>query len=450
LTLLAPPGSTPGGVGAPAPELIARSTLPGGPRVVTETVPGARSVSIGVWVGVGSRDESPDEAGAAHYLEHLLFKGTARRSAAAIAEEIDAVGGELNAFTGKEHTCFYAHVLGDDLPLAVDLLADVVTAATLRAEDVELERAVVLEEIAMRADDPEDLLGEVFDTALFGDHPLGRPVIGSEESVEAMTRDRLHGFWRRHYAGPSLVVAAAGDLTHERVVELVGSAFPAVAQVSSAAGVSTAGRRPVVPLPDGQQRLAVLDEDTEQVHLMLGVRALDRYDPRCSALEVLNTVLGGGMSSRLFQEIREQRGLAYSVYSATSGYADAGQLVVYAGCQPDRLGEVSALAGEVLRTLAADGPTGAELARAKGALRGGLVLGLEDTASRMHRIGRHELDLGYQRSLATSLEMIAEVDARAVARLATELLTAPLTAAVVGPYTDPAELPAALRVLAGS
>ncbi len=440
MTLLAPSGSVPGGAGDPASELIGRATLPDGPRVVTEMVPGARSVSVGVWVGVGSRDESSDEAGAAHYLEHLLFKGTVRRSAARIAEEIDAVGGELNAFTGKEHTCFYAHVLAEDLPLAIDLLADVVTAATLEPADVELERAVVLEEIAMRADDPEDLLGEVFDTALFGDHPLGRPVIGSEDSVEAMTRDRLHDFWRRYYRAPALVVAAAGNLEHERVAELVRAAFP-----SSTASV--AGRRPVFPLPDRQDRLTVLDEDTEQVHLMLGVRSLDRYDKRCPALEVLNTVLGGGMSSRLFQQIREQRGLAYSVYSATSGYADAGQLVVYAGCQPDRLGEVAALTGEVLARLAADGPTDAELVRAKGALRGGLVLGLEDTASRMHRIGRHELDLGHQRSLATSLRMIADVDPGSVADLAADLLTRPLTAAVVGPYADPDELPADLHGL---
>ncbi|MBA2324889.1 MAG: insulinase family protein, partial [Pseudonocardiales bacterium] len=220
----------------------------------------------------------------------------------------------------------------------------------------------------------------------------------------------------------------------------VRAAFP-----SSTASV--AGRRPVFPLPDRQDRLTVLDEDTEQAHLMLGVRSLDRYDKRCPALEVLNTVLGGGMSSRLFQQIREQRGLAYSVYSATSGYADAGQLVVYAGCQPDRLGEVAALTGEVLARLAADGPTDAELVRAKGALRGGLVLGLEDTASRMHRIGRHELDLGHQRSLATSLRMIADVDPGSVADLAADLLTRPLTAAVVGPYADPDELPADLHGL---
>jgi predicted Zn-dependent peptidase len=442
LTQLAPPGHVPGGAGDPAPELIGRTTLPDGPRVVTEVVPGARSVSIGIWIGAGSRDESHDEAGAAHYLEHLLFKGTARRTAARIAEEIDAVGGELNAFTGKEHTCFYAHVLGEDLELALDLLSDVVTAATMSADDVELERAVVLEEIAMRADDPEDLLGEIFDEALFGDHPLGRPVIGSEESIEAMTRDRLHDFWRGHYSPRSLVVAAAGNLEHQRVVELVQRRFP-----SDSSTAAPADRRPPVVLPAGRERLAVLDEDTEQAHLMVGMRALNRYDPRCPALDVLNTVLGGGMSSRLFQQVREQRGLAYSVYSATTGYSDAGELAVYAGCQPARLCEVAGLVGEVLAGLAADGPTPAELARAKGALRGGLVLGLEDTASRMHRIGRHEIDLGHQRTLAESLSMIDQVDAGAVLELAGEVLSAPPAAAVVGPYAGPDELPRSLREL---
>ena len=442
MTQLAPPGSVPGGAGDPAPELIGRTTLPDGPRVVTEVVPGARSVSIGVWVGAGSRDESLDEAGAAHYLEHLLFKGTARRSAARIAEEIDAVGGELNAFTGKEHTCFYAHVLGEDLDLGLDLLADVVTAATMTADDVELERAVVLEEIAMRADDPEDLLGEVFDDALFGDHPLGRPVIGSEESIEAMTRDRLHGFWRRHYRSGALVVAAAGRLEHEHVVELVRRRFP-----RDGVAATPLGRRPPVSRASGRDRLAVLDEDTEQAHVMVGVRALNRYDPRCPALDVLNTVLGGGMSSRLFQQVREQRGLAYSVYSATTGYSDAGELAIYAGCQPAHLGEVAEVVGDVLARLAAEGPTREELARARGALRGGLVLGLEDTASRMHRIGRHEIDLGHQRSLGESLALIDDVDAGEVAELATEVLSQPLTAAVVGPYAGPAELPRGLREL---
>jgi predicted Zn-dependent peptidase len=409
--------------------------------VVTEWVPGVRSASVGVWVGVGSRDESAEQAGAAHYLEHLLFKGTEQRTAAQIAEEIDAVGGELNAFTAKEHTCFYAHVLDSDLPLAVDLLSDVVTAATLTADNVEVERAVVLEEISMHADDPEELVGEVFDTALFGVHPLGLPVIGTPESIEAMTRARLYEFWRQHYTPSRMVVAAAGNLSHDRVVELVRHAFPA----ADAEPVDAAVPRQRHELVEARNRLVLRTEDTEQAHLMLGLRGLDRHDERRAACEVLNTALGGGMSSRLFQQVREQRGLAYSVYSSTTSYQDAGQLAIYAGCQPERLGEVAAVTREVLAEVVAGGLTEAEVNRAKGALRGGLVLGLEDTASRMNRIGRHELDLGRQRPLQQSLRLIDAVGAEEVASVAAEVLTRPLTAAVVGPYESVGELPVSVR-----
>jgi predicted Zn-dependent peptidase len=441
LTLLAPSGPTPGGAGAPEPDSVTLSSLPSGLRVVTEWVPGVRSAAVGVWIGVGSRDETATQAGAAHYLEHLLFKGTARRTATQIAQEIDAVGGELNAFTAKEHTCFYAHVLDADLPLAVDLLADVITEATFAPRDVELERAVVLEEIAMRADDPEDLLGEVFDTALFGGHPLGRPVIGSEESIRAMNRARLRGFWQRHYTLPRMVVAAAGNVRHDQVVELVERCFPAGGSAPEAPAPPRAARR----APSTPGGLVLHSEDTEQVHLMLGVPGLARPDPRRAALEVLNTALGGGLSSRLFQQVREQRGLAYSVYSSTTSYAETGQLSVYAGCQPDRLGEVVAVTRQVLAEVVADGLTEAEVVRAKGALRGGLVLGLEDTGSRMNRIGRHELDLGRQRSLRQSLDAIEAVTPEQVSSVAVEVLGQPFTMAVVGPYDTPADLPRSLR-----
>jgi predicted Zn-dependent peptidase len=446
LTLVAPSGSPPDGARDPEPELVTVSSLPSGMRVVTEWVPGVRSASVGVWIGVGSRDETAAQAGAAHYLEHLLFKGTARRTAADIAQEIDAVGGELNAFTGKEHTCFYAHVLDADLPLAVDLLADVVMAATFAPEHVELERAVVLEEIAMRADDPEDLLGEVFDTALYGGHPLGRPVIGSEESIRAMTPARLRGFWAQHYVPSRMVVAAAGNVSHEWVVELVEACFPSV---SGERVASSPGRADSAEALTALGGLVLHSDDTEQAHLMLGVPGLARRDPRRPALEVLNTALGGGLSSRLFQRIREERGLAYSVYSGVTCYTDTGQLTVYAGCQPSRLGDVVALARQVIAEVAADGLTEAEVARAKGALRGGLVLGLEDTASRMQRIGRHELDLGHQRTVRQSLELIEAVTPDRVASVAAEVLGQPFTAAVIGPYQTATDLPAALRSLAG-
>lgn len=421
---------------------MARTELLGGVRVLTEQVAGVRSVALGIWIAIGSRDERPDQAGAAHYLEHLLFKGTGRRSAQAIAEEMDAVGGELNAFTAKEHTCYYAHVLDEDLPLALDVLSDVVTHAELAHTDVELERGVVLEEIAMRDDDPEDLLGELFDETLFAAHPLGLPVIGSEESIRGMSRETLFEFWRGEYTAPRMVVAAAGNLTHDHVVELAAKAFDGP------------DARPVGPRRSGgvalpaRRALALRTDDSEQAQLMLGVPGLDRHDPRRPVLAVLNAALGGGLSSRLFQQVREQRGLAYQVYSSSVSYADAGTWSVYAGCAPERLGEVVGVVRDVLAGAAAEGITEAEVRRAKGSLRGSTVLGLEDTASRMNRLGRSELDHGRQRSLEESLARIDEVTVEEVAALADELLTQDLTAAVVGPYDDPDDLPAALQDLA--
>jgi predicted Zn-dependent peptidase len=427
--------------GAPG---VLRTELPGGLRVVTEAVAGVRSVSLGIWIGIGSRDETPEQAGAAHYLEHLLFKGTRRRTAKEIAEELDAVGGDLNAFTAKEHTCYYAHVLDTDLPLAVEVLADVVTDATLQPPDVEIERSVVLEEIAMRDDDPEDLLGELSDEALFGDHPLGRPVIGSEESVRGMDRDTLHAFWQGQYTTPRMIVAAAGNLRHGEVVELVGTALAAA--TARAGGAAPAGpRRPAPALLVPGPPLVLRPEDTEQAHVLLGVPGLSRHDPLRAALSVLNTALGGGPSSRLFQQVREQRGLAYSVYSSSVSYADAGAFSVYAGCAPERLEEVVTVIQDVLSEVSAHGLTPAEVARAQGNLRGGLVLGLEDTPSRMNRIGRSELDYGHQRTVTDSLERIAAVTPGDVAGLAGELLTQPFTAAVVGPFDDEAALPGVLR-----
>ena len=427
--------------GAPG---VLRTELPGGLRVVTEAVAAVRSVSLGIWIGIGSRDEAPEHAGAAHYLEHLLFKGTRRRTGKEIAEELDAVGGDLNAFTAKEHTCYYAQVLDTDLPLAVEVLADVVTDATLQPSDVEVERSVVLEEIAMRDDDPEDLLGELSDEAVFGEHPLGRPVIGSEESVRGMGRDTLHAFWQGQYTTPRMIVAAAGNLRHGELVELVSTALAAATARARAA--TPAGPRRLAPalLVPGP-RLVLRPEDTEQAHVLLGVPGLSRHDPRRSALSVLNTALGGGPSSRLFQQVREQRGLAYSVYSSSVSYADAGAFSVYAGCAPERLEEVVTVIQDVLSEVAAHGLTPAEVTRAQGNLRGGLVLGLEDTPSRMNRIGRSELDYGHQRTVTDSLDRITAVMPADVAALAGELLSLPFTAAVVGPFDDEAALPGVLR-----
>jgi predicted Zn-dependent peptidase len=422
----------------PHPEhTLNRTVLPSGLRVVTEHLPGSRSAAVGMWVAVGSRDEPAALAGAAHYLEHLLFKGTTRRSAQAIAEEIDMVGGELNAFTTKEHTCFHAHVLDGDLDLAVDLICDVLGNARLDHSDVDLERSVVLEEIAMRDDDPEEALHDEFCAALFGSHPLGRPVLGTEESITGLSREALHHFYRTCYTPERMVLTVAGNVSHRAALAAVQRSF----------GHHLSGSTDPVPPRRGHAEvanrcaLALSPDSSEQAHLMLGLRALDRYDERRYALGVLNAALGGGMSSRLFQQVREQRGLAYSVYSTVDTYADTGSLAIYAGCSPGRLGEVAVVIGDVLTELARDGVSGSELARAKGQLRGGLVLGLEDAPSWMGRIGTAELDRGQHYTVEQELQRIDAVATEEVADLARELFSRPLTAAVVGPYADMEELP---------
>ena len=404
-----------------------------------------RSASVGVWVGVGSRDEGASVAGAAHFLEHLLFKSTPTRTAVDIAQAVDAVGGELNAFTAREHTCYYAHVLDTDLELAVDLVADVVLRGSCAADDVELERAVVLEEIAMRDDDPEDTLGDVFLSAMFGAHPVGRPVIGSADSVSAMTRSQLHSFHVRRYTPERMVVAVAGNVDHDEVVGLVREHFgPHL----------VCDRTPVPPRKGtgrvtGRPALEVVNRDAEQTHMSLGVRVPGRHWKHRWALSVLNTAIGGGLSSRLFQEIRESRGLAYSVYSTVDTFSDSGALSVYAACLPDRFGEVARVTTDVLAAVARDGITEAECRIAKGSLRGGLVLGLEDSGSRMNRIGRSELNYGEHRTIGQTLSLIEDVTVDEVNAVARRLLARPFGAAVLGPYSTKRSLPQPLRAIAG-
>ncbi|MGE2836652.1 M16 family metallopeptidase [Mycobacterium sp. SMC-4] len=424
---------------------LRRTQLPGGLRVVTEYVPSVHSASVGVWVGVGSRDEGRTVAGAAHFLEHLLFKATPTRSAVQIAQAVDAVGGELNAFTSREHTCYYAHVLDTDLALGVDLVADVVLRGRCLADDVEIERDVVLEEIAMRDDDPEDTLGDVFLSAMFGDHPVGRPVIGSIESISSMTRAQLNSFHVRRYTPDRMVVAVAGNVDHDEVVALVREHFgPHLVR----------GRSPVPPrrgagrVP-GRPTLQLIKRDAEQTHLSMGVRTPGRHWEHRWALGVLNTALGGGLSSRLFQEIRETRGLAYSVYSTVDTFADSGALSIYAGCQPERFDEVVRVTTDVLDDVVRDGLTADECRIAKGSLRGGLVLGLEDSASRMHRIGRSELNHGEHHTVADTLARIDAVTVEEVNAVARQLLSRPFGAAVLGPVRGKRALPRPLQKIAG-
>jgi predicted Zn-dependent peptidase len=416
--------------------------LPGGLRIITEAMPTVRSVTVGVWVGVGSRDESPSLAGASHYLEHLLFKGTRRRDALDISSAIDAVGGEMNAFTSKEYTCFYARVLDDDLPLAVDVVCDLVTSSVIRRGDVDSERGVILEEIAMHEDDPADLVHDQFAQTLFGDSPLGRPILGSVDSITTIGRGAIAGYYHRRYRPQDMVVAVAGNIDHARVVRLVRKAF-ATAELVGGDGVPS-------PPRGGDRRTAspggtrVVPRTTEQANLVLGVPGVSRSDERRFALGVLNAALGGGMSSRLFQEVREKRGLAYSVYSYHAQYADTGLFGVYAGCVPRKVDDVLAICREELAKIAATGITEEELERGKGQLRGSLVLGLEDTGSRMSRIGKAELVYGELLSVDEVINHIDGVTLDDISAMAGELLAAQPTLAVVGPFADDRDFAAAV------
>jgi predicted Zn-dependent peptidase len=388
---------------------------------------------VGVWVNVGSRDESPTLSGASHFLEHLLFKGTKRRTALDISAEIEAVGGETNAFTTKEYTCYYARVLDADLPLAVDVLCDAVAQSVLDPADVETERAVILEEIAMHEDEPGDEVHDVFTTAIFGAHPLGRLISGTEETVSSMTRTQVNRFYRRRYTAPQIIISAAGNLEHATVVRLIRTALggtPLDSVPAAPAGLRPADRRvPVLPA-----HTVVQNRDTEQGHVVLGGPGIGRLDERRFALGVLNNLLGGGMSSRLFQEIREKRGLAYSVYSYATQYADSGVFAVYAGCAPGKVEEVLDLTSAELDRVAATGVTADEVARGKGMAKGSYVLGLEDTGSRMSRLAKSELLYGDLMTVDELLACVDRVTLDEVNELAADLLSRPLSLAVVGPF----------------
>ncbi|WAL74091.1 pitrilysin family protein [Kitasatospora sp. YST-16] len=413
---------------------VRRTVLPGGLRVVTETLPTVRSATFGIWVGVGSRDETPVLNGATHYLEHLLFKGTARRDALEISAALDAVGGEMNAFTAKENTCYYARVLDTDLPLAIDVVCDMLTGSLIRPEDVESERGVILEEMAMAEDDPGDVVHDLFAKVLFGDGPLGRPILGTQETVTALTRDQIAGFYQRRYKPENLVVAAAGNLDHAKVVKLVERAFAPV--LAKSKGHPAEVRRGVKAVRTAG-RAAVLNRPTEQAHLVLGVPGVPRHDERRWALGVLNAALGGGMSSRLFQEVREKRGLAYSVYSYSSSYADTGLFGIYAGCQPKRVEEVLKICRTELARVVEEGITEEELRRAIGQISGSTVLGMEDTGSLMNRIGKAELSYGHHLSVDEMLGKIAAVTLDDVHAVARDVLGAHRPSlALIGPIND--------------
>jgi predicted Zn-dependent peptidase len=416
----------------PAGQGIRSTRLDSGLRIVTEALPALRSVSVGFWVGVGSRDEHDGELGASHFLEHLVFKGTEDRSAAQIAHAVESIGGDMNAFTAQEMTAFYVRVPDEQLDLALDLLSDVVWAPALRTDDVDVERRVILEELGMRDDAPDDLVHELFASAMFPDHPLGREVLGTRHSIAEMTRDSIGRFHHRHYRPPSIVVAAAGNLTHDRVVDRLARHAEA-----HELGPDVDLGRSVEGLAPARSR-AVLTKPAEQVHVVLGTRGIAREDPDRYPLTVLNQAFGGGMSSRLFQEVRERRGLAYAVYSYRVAYVETGAFGVYAGTAPGRAAETIDVVGAEIDRVIRDGGIGdAELAAAKGQLKGSMALSLETSNSRMQRLGSSELMLGETLSLDDVTARIDAVTPDDVARLITRMfVSGSRTLAVVGPIDE--------------
>ncbi|GAB3657430.1 pitrilysin family protein [Nocardioides korecus] len=413
------------------PDGVRRTVLPGGLRVVTEHMPGVRSAAVGVFVQVGSRDESDELNGASHFLEHLLFKGTPTRSAMDISAALDEIGGEFNAYTAREYTCYHARVLDEDLPVALDVLGDMLTSSSITPEDVEAEREVILDEIAMHDDDPDDVVHNLFAETAWAGTPLARPIAGTADSIRALTRDQVDDYYRSRYRAGTTVLAVAGNVDHDDVVRRATRAF-------GRRGFLDHDEEPVAPRVAAAPRTFLTGEARtsrpfEQVNIVLGVQGLTRSDPRRYALGVLNAGLGGGSSSRLFQEVRERRGLAYSVYSFGLGYSDAGMTGVAAGSLPGKADELLTVVRSELAAVAEHGLDADEVRRGQGQMRGGLVLSLEDSGSRMTRLGEAALFQQRMRSVDEVLGLIEAVTVEDVHALARELYTQPQTLATVGP-----------------
>ena len=422
---------------------VRRTVLPSGLRIVSEEVPSVRSAAIGIWVNVGSRDETPAVAGASHFLEHLLFKGTTRRTALEISATIEAVGGEMNAFTSKEYTCFYARVIDTDLPMAIDVVSDLITSSIVSALDVDAERKVVLEEIAMRDDDPSDLVHDLYAETYYGDTTLGRPILGTVKSIKEMSRSSVFNYYKKKYLPQDLVVAVAGNIKHKRVVAMVEEALSRDNFLDVKGAPQIRPNTPVKTKP--VHSVGLLTRKTEQAHMFYGMEGVARADDRRFAMGVLASALGGGMSSRLFQEIREKRGLAYSVYAYAQQFAGSGQIGFYAGCNPTKAIEVVEIIREILADVAENGMSHEEIERAKGAVRGSLVLSQEDSGSRMSRIGKNEIVYGQVMGFDDILKAISRVNPTDVREIASEYLTKSPTLALVGPFKNEAKFEKVLR-----
>jgi predicted Zn-dependent peptidase len=411
---------------------VRRSVLPSGVRVLTEQVPGAQSVSVSFSVAVGSRDETNNHFGSTHFLEHLLFKGTKKRTALDIAVAFDSVGGSSNASTGKEHTSYYARVQDKALPIAVDVIADMLTSSLIDPTEFENERPVILEELAMNDDDPHDVVHEEFSNAVLGDHPLGRPIGGTQETISAVTRDAVWEHYQQNYRPQDLVVAAAGSVDHQELVKLVEQGLIAAGWDLSIAAEPVA-RRLLHPAKISRGvKVKVINRPISQVNILVGSEGLSVDDPRRHAMGVLNTVLGGGMSSRLFQEIREKRGLAYSVYSFNQSYSDAATFGLYAGCSAAKAIEVTSLMLEELEKVATKGITNAELELAQGNISGSLALKFETNQARMSRLSTAEIVSGEFMDLDESLARFEQVSLEDVQALAADLVSRPRSLVAVG------------------
>jgi predicted Zn-dependent peptidase len=403
---------------------IVRDVLDNGLRILTERMTQVRSISVGVWLTRGSRHENAERSGIAHFVEHMLFKGTATRSAEDIAQAIDSIGGQLDAFTAKEYASYYIKVLDEHLPLALDILSDIVRNPAFGPEDVEREKRVVVEEIKMVEDTPDDLVHEIFTQGFWENHPLGRPILGTRETVESFTSDLLRSYFAGAYTAPNLIISAVGNLEHARVRDLVAEKFGSLGSTGEAAGEQAPT---VVP------KVLIRTKELEQSHLCLGASSYPQNHDDRYASYVLNTLLGGSMSSRLFQNVREKRGLAYAVFSGLSAYRDAGSFTIYAGCANEAVGEVIDLVVEELRTVRQSPVPQVELQRSKDHLKGSLMLSLENTASRMSHLARQEIYFDRQFSLDETLQGIERVTPDDVQRVAVDLFrNGALSATVLG------------------
>ncbi len=405
-----------------------KSILNSGLTVVTESIPDVRSVAIGFWVGVGSRHESRTEGGMSHFMEHMLFKGTKTRSAREISETFETLGAELNAFTSKEFTCFYSRLIDEHLDIGMEVLADMIQNPKFDKSHLDSEKKVVLEEIAMYEDTPDEQIHDIFTATLWPEHPLGKSVLGSNESVRGFDPKKARDFFDEYYYPENIVVAAAGNVSHGEVLDLIKKFY-----VKDAEGEMD--RKDIAAKTSAS--IKVINKQTEQVHICLGTAALDARHPDRFALSVMENVLGGGMSSRLFQKVREEKGLAYAIFSYHSLFQETGNLAVYAGTRVDNMNEVLKIILDELHSIAEKGITDAELNRSREHIKGQLALGLESTRNRMTRLGKSELIHGEILSVDDLVEKVMEVDLDVIQRLAESIFDSKkLVLTVIGPITE--------------